>query len=253
MKTRYIFVMLALFVGTDSLAQQGQTVPDVIHYQGKLMAGTNLFTGVVPIQFRLYDQPTGGDLPLCESTNSVAVVDGYYSAVIGDNIIFGALDNALYHHSGEVWLEVEIDGQVIEPRERLAAVPYARVAAGLPANAVDMGMIKENAVQSWHIGDSAVRNHHLQIGTVSSNRLDWSTMPVISPVLRGYAESGSFGVAPIASGVDAIALGGANKASGDYSAVGGGLDNTAGGEMAVVGGGSENQAQGMFATVGGGA
>ncbi len=190
-------LLLAALTAATALAQT-QTVPDVIHYQGKLMDGTELFTGVVPMKFRLYGQPTGGDWPLCESTNSVAVVDGYYTAVIGDIVTWGSLNNALFHGGGEVWLEVEIDGQVIEPREKLAAVPYARVAAAMPANAVDMGMIKENAVQFWHIGDSAVRGNHIQAGTVTgaklateavdtthiataavtADKIDWATMPL---------------------------------------------------------------------------
>jgi hypothetical protein len=140
-------------------------VPEVIHYQGKLMNGTNLFNWVVPSTFRLYDQPVGGAFPMCESTNSVAVVDGLYTAVIGDHITFSSLDNALFF-SDEVWLEVEIGGQIIEPREPLAAVPFARLAAAMPANSVDMSMIKDNAVQSWHLGNGSARSNHLEAGVV---------------------------------------------------------------------------------------
>ncbi len=165
-KATFILVLLALSGGLV----RSQSVPEVIHYQGKLMDGSNLFNGVVDMVFRLHENPVGGSHPLCESTHSVAVVDGYYTAAIGDNITFGSLDNALLH-GGEVWLEVEIDGQVIEPRERLVAVPYARLAAAMPANSVDMAMIRDNAVQFWHIAPGAVRSSHIQSSAVGSAQL----------------------------------------------------------------------------------
>jgi len=170
MKTNRIPTVLLSLILAFSGTVSAQTVPNVIHYQGKLMDGTNLFSGTVPITFRLYDAPTGGMFPQCASTGMITVVDGLYTAVIGEHITFGSLDNALFF-SAEVWLEVEIDGQVITPRERLAAVPFARLAAAMPANSVNLSMIQDNAINFWHIGNNQVRANHIQAGAVTGPKI----------------------------------------------------------------------------------
>ncbi len=48
-----LLVMSALIARADS--------PGMIHYQGRLVLGTNLFSGPVNLVFRMYDAPTGGD------------------------------------------------------------------------------------------------------------------------------------------------------------------------------------------------
>jgi hypothetical protein len=170
MKTRNLgwLVVVTLVVGLCSA--QAQTVPEAINYQGKLMDGTNLFSGTVPITFRLYDAPTGGAFPYCEDSNDVVVVDGLYSTYIGDDVVFGGLDNALVQT--QVWIEVVIGTNVIEPREQMVSVGYARYAAKMPANAVTMDMIAPDAVQSWHIADDAVRGNHILNGEVTESKLD---------------------------------------------------------------------------------
>ncbi|NCC49867.1 MAG: hypothetical protein EOM20_01495 [Spartobacteria bacterium] len=166
--------MRATWIGTIvamgiAWASHAQTVPEVINYQGKLMDGTNLFSGTAPITFRLYDTPTGGMFPYCEDSNDVIVVDGLYATLIGDNVTFGSLDNALIQT--QVWIEVVIGTNVITPREQLVSVGYARYAAKLPANAVDMSMIASDAIYSWHIADGQVRGHHIQAGAISNVHL----------------------------------------------------------------------------------
>jgi len=169
MKTRNLgwLVVVTLVVGLCSA--QAQTVPEMINYQGKLMDGTNLFSGTVPITFRLYDAPTGGMFPYCEDSNDVVVVDGLYSTYIGDDVVFGSLDNALIQT--QVWIEVVIGTNVIEPREQMVSVGYARYAAKMPANAVTMDMIAPDAVQYYHIADNQVRGNHIQAGTISNANL----------------------------------------------------------------------------------
>ncbi len=89
-----------------------------INYQGRLINGTNLVNGTVTNVFRLYN--TGGTLLYAE-TQSVTVVDGLYSARIGEYqpAFYNALTNLL------VYLEVQVNGVILSPREQLFSAPYA--------------------------------------------------------------------------------------------------------------------------------
>ncbi|NCC49865.1 MAG: hypothetical protein EOM20_01485 [Spartobacteria bacterium] len=169
MRTRNIGWMWAAILLIGICSAQAQTVPGVINYQGKLMDGTNLFSGTVPIIFRLYDAPTGGMFPYCEDSNDVVVVDGLYSTRIGDDVTFGSLENALIQT--QVWIEVVIGTNVITPREQLASVGYARYAAKLPANAVDMSMIAPNAIYSYHIADGQINSAKIGAFAISNVNL----------------------------------------------------------------------------------
>ena len=106
----------------------GAQVPEVIHYQGRLMDGTNLVQGPVGLSLRLYDAASGGTL-LYEDSNTVTVVDGLYTAGIGDSSTFGNLIAALTNQT--LYLETVIDGVPLLPREELAAVAYALVTRGM--------------------------------------------------------------------------------------------------------------------------
>ncbi len=97
--------------------------PPLIHYQGRLVDGTNLVNGSVGLSLRLYDAALGGTL-LYEDSSTVAVVDGLYVAVIGDQpAITNTLVRALLETN--VHLEVVVDGVPLDPREPLVSVPYA--------------------------------------------------------------------------------------------------------------------------------
>lgn len=96
--------------------------PEMFRYQGRLVDGTNLVNSTLPMTFKLYDHPTVGTM-LYEDYNTVSVVDGLYSTMIGDNTVSGSLTDALTNSM--VYLEITIDGQTLSPREQLVSVPYA--------------------------------------------------------------------------------------------------------------------------------
>ncbi|MCS6770392.1 MAG: hypothetical protein NZ740_00005, partial [Kiritimatiellae bacterium] len=91
MKRGWLFAMLLIGAVAD-LAQAD--APGMIHYQGRLVQGTNLYSGPVSLVFRMYDAPTGGTL-LHQSTNFATAVDGLYATVIGQHGVVGNLDAAL--------------------------------------------------------------------------------------------------------------------------------------------------------------
>lgn len=88
-----------------------------ITYQGQLKQGDAVHTGTVPMIFRLWDDPTaGGQLGAAISQN-VEVNDGLFQV---------HLDFAAQFSLGvPLWLEIEIDGETLTPRQWVTAAPLA--------------------------------------------------------------------------------------------------------------------------------
>ena len=115
----------------------GAAIPSKMNYQGRLtdsVTGSPL-AGAHIMAFRLFDQSTGGavlwseDMPVtADSAGVVAVILGEINPI---EILF----------AGPLWLEVDVDGQVLLPRRELATVPYAFNAAqvnGIDASAIPL-------------------------------------------------------------------------------------------------------------------
>lgn len=137
MKMFWFSVIAALTVNVRA------QVPEMFRYQGRLVEGTNLVNATLPMSFKLYDAPTNGIL-YYEDSNSVLVVDGLYSAILGEHTVSGSLTNAIARAA--VYLELTVNGETLSPRERLFSVPYAlntppvheRI-IGLPDSTFDFG------------------------------------------------------------------------------------------------------------------
>jgi len=106
----------------------GAQVPELINYQARLeIDGQFATTTGVEVVFRLYDMSSSGTL-LYDETQTVDVVEGVYATDIGaSNGVPGSLSAAIVGNT-QVWLETDVDGQTLSPRERLVTVPYAMMA-----------------------------------------------------------------------------------------------------------------------------
>lgn len=104
-------------------APQG-TVPSGINYQGRLTENGFPVTGTKFMVFRLYNVPSGGSPLWTSGGKVVAVTQGIFGA---------ALDISTQALAGSVvkYLEVEVEGTALSPREPLHAVPYALFARNL--------------------------------------------------------------------------------------------------------------------------
>ena len=120
MKAQFRFIVST--VTLLGVAVFGQSVPEKLNYQGRLLNGTNLVNGSVGLSLRLYNNATGGTL-FYEDSNTVIVTDGSYSTFIGDNTTAGNLRNALLQTN--VFIEVVVDGTALTPREQLVGAAYA--------------------------------------------------------------------------------------------------------------------------------
>ncbi len=128
---RVAIVQLALvsLLATAALA----ATPSQVAYQGLLLDSNGApVTGVVSIRVTLYDDLLVGNALWTESHGAVDVLDGVYSIELGS---FTPLTGAILE-SGSVFLEIEIDGETLIPRQQLLAVPYALEAGnfgGIPS------------------------------------------------------------------------------------------------------------------------
>ncbi len=100
-------------------------LPREFNYQGRVtdLVGAPVADGPLDLTVSLWDEPGGGFL-VWEETLTVQVTDGIVHATLGAS---NPLD---LDFSERYWLEIEVDGDVLDPRMPLHSVPYAIHAAG---------------------------------------------------------------------------------------------------------------------------
>jgi len=96
-------------------------VPQRINYQVRITDSTTgePEPGAHELVFRIFGQETGGASVWDETHNVVADETGVVSLILGST---GPID---IEFDGPMWLEVEVDGEVLEPRREIISVPYA--------------------------------------------------------------------------------------------------------------------------------
>ncbi len=238
-----VVIGLWLSFGGQTLPLLAQP-PGLINYQGRLVDGTNLVNSAVGMTLRLFDAPVAGTLNYADS-NLVIVADGLYSTFIGDNTTFGDLDAALT--LTQVWLEVEVNGMPLVPRERLVSVPYARQVHGLslvPFNNVLIGTPSS--------GNNITGSVHAVVGGGNNNVISGTHLgATIGGGVQNLINSSS-------PGIDnhATIAGGNNNAIqfSDKAAIGGGGNNTISFSLRSVinAGVNHGIAQSQSAVIGGG-
>lgn len=97
------------------------SAPQGINYQGRLEDGGFPATGSKQMVFRVFDVATGGTALWTSPAQNVEVQIGLFNAVVP--VPLTALVGG-----GSRYLEVQIDGTVMAPRELLNSVPYALIA-----------------------------------------------------------------------------------------------------------------------------
>jgi hypothetical protein len=97
-------------------------VPGQVDFQGLLLDSAGQpATGTVDLVFTLFDAPTAGTAVWSETLPTVPLVDGVYSVTLGATTPIASSVLA----TGDVHLEISVDGEVLTPRRALLAVPYA--------------------------------------------------------------------------------------------------------------------------------
>jgi len=122
-----------------------------MNYQGRLLDNAGIpVTGSYNFKVRIYDALTGGTLKFSEQQNSIAVDDGVYSFLVSTGTSpTGSWDINLWN-TPSLYLEIEVNGQILTPRHLLAATPFAFQAnlALTTNNALALGGISASQFQN---------------------------------------------------------------------------------------------------------
>lgn len=111
-----VFLLCVLFSSSFSFAQETS-----ITYQGQLRSAGVPYTGLAELEFRLFDQLTGGNqIGATEICLDCPVEDGLFQVELD----FGA---GVFEGGGR-WLEVEVEGVTLAPRQKVTATPVAAFA-----------------------------------------------------------------------------------------------------------------------------
>ena len=114
-------------------------VPNEIRYNGKLKEYRTEVNANKNMNFKIYDQLTGGTAKWESGNKSVVVSSGIFSVVLNPDIDWRGKD---------YYLEIEINSKKLEPREKLTAVPYS-----LHSNTTESARVKENSEFSVTVGN----------------------------------------------------------------------------------------------------
>ena len=131
-------ILFLVTMGLIGLIVQGlfAAVPNRINFQGKLLdSSKNPRNGTFSMTFRICDTLAASCAsPIWNETQgSVSVSNGVFSVQLGDS---SSLTESVFS-SDSRYLEIEIGGETLSPRERLITSPYAYRAA--TADALDNG------------------------------------------------------------------------------------------------------------------
>ena len=137
--------------------------PGTMNYQGVLRdsAGAPI-TVATPVVFSIWDADTGGAMLWSEST-TVTPTAGVFEVVLGATTALDPADFA----TGPLWLEIEVNGTALTPRQELTSVPWALNAATADALA----------------DDPAPASYQVPLGGI----IDWYAFSASDPVPDGYA------------------------------------------------------------------
>jgi hypothetical protein len=118
-------VVVSVCLAVASMPSRGVAAPSAAFtYQGQLLQAGVPIDGTADMKFRLYDVAAGGAALGEQVIDDVPVAEGLFTVVLNGAAEFGS--NAF--DGGARWLEVEVNGQTLAPRQALTAAPYAAFA-----------------------------------------------------------------------------------------------------------------------------
>lgn len=143
--------------------------PNIINYQGRILNANSVPVSntAVDMEFRLYTELAGGvcvwsnssgtcdgDTPASTSPISIPLIAGLFSVRLGDTGDgFAAIADSVFADNEGIYLEIEINGEVLAPRKRIVSAAYAINSKTLEGISAD-GFLKSD-------GDTATGNYDL--------------------------------------------------------------------------------------------
>lgn len=125
MDMRQLLMIAAVLVSSAfSAPLSGQTAPTVFTYQGELNQSGQAVNSTVPMNFRLFNSSTGGSqIGPTFTIPGVDVINGIFTVKLD----FGAVTAGTMG----LWLEIQVNGFVMSPREAVTASPYSLQTRGI--------------------------------------------------------------------------------------------------------------------------
>lgn len=164
-----------------------------ITYQGQLQENGQPLTGTPGMEFRLYDSLEGDNLLGSEFFSGVPVEDGLFQVELDFGA--GAFDGT------ERYLEIEVAGSTLDPRQKLTSAPTAQYALEVASDSVGSAQIAAGAV-----GSEQLENDSLVIssgtGLQGGGQISLGGTVTLSIANDGV---GSAQIAPGAVGADQLA------------------------------------------------
>lgn len=153
-----------------------QTPPDYINFQGYLTNTAGSPVNIpVDMTVRLWSDEVSvdnGDFMYFEEHLGVQVDSGLFNLLVGLGVIDQGNDpfSADIFNEPEIWLELEIDGEVLAPRRRLAPVPYAFRARIGPASVGSIEIVN-NSVSTQDIQDQTITASDVALSSLTGNQI----------------------------------------------------------------------------------
>lgn len=126
MKPKHMILVVFLLSLFLTSAPAIAAVPWLINYQGRVSDSYQApLDGAYTMIFRLYSFEAATS-PIWAEEQTVSVADGVFDVQLGGgaNLVGGDLDSTLIDGQDR-WLEIEIEGEVLSPRQQLTSVAYA--------------------------------------------------------------------------------------------------------------------------------
>ncbi len=133
MNLRTAFFMTLVLAVAVSAGLAAVAPPELMHYQGFLrnVNGPPVADGNYAMVFRFYNAEVGGLLLLTDQHTGVQVVptvDGVFTVQLGGGTIVPSLYatlGAMFSGASQVWMAMEVEGQILSGRVRVKSAGYA--------------------------------------------------------------------------------------------------------------------------------
>ena len=161
-------------------------VPQVMHYQGRILVGNNNFNGSGHFKFALVDA-IGTTLWNNDGTgigqvNNAPIADvtincdkGLYSVMLGETPVMIAIPISVFSNGDvrlRVWFSDNQNGfQQFVPDQRIASVGYAMMAAAVPDGAVTAAKLADGSITTIKIADATITTAKIANDAVTSTQL----------------------------------------------------------------------------------
>jgi hypothetical protein len=195
-------------------------VPQVMHYQGRILVGNNNFNGSGHFKFALVD-PLGTTLWNNDGTgigmvNNTPAADvtincdkGLYSVMLGETPAMVAIPINVFSHADvrlRVWFSDNQNGfQQFVPDQKIASVGYAMMAAAIMDGAITSAKLADGSITTIKLADATVTTTKIANEAVTSAQL------ANDIDLGSASQNGRLDVFRTTAGTPAITLDGAGN------------------------------------------